>query len=94
MSEAWEYLTTQWGTWPIQMVVWGTILLLVLVISAFVVRNLRDSTAEAEPGPHSLLTNFREMKLQGDISDTEFRTIKALLNEKQAPPVTRTQDDT
>jgi len=44
--------------------------------------------------PLELLTNFREMKLQGDISDKEFRTIKALLNEKQAPSVNHNQDAT
>lgn len=94
MSEWWQFLTTQWGTWPVQMVVWGTILLLLVVIGVFVVRRVRDSAVDSDNSPHRLLTNFREMQLQGDISVKEFRTIRALLNEKQAPTVNQTQDDT
>jgi uncharacterized membrane protein len=38
-------------------------------------RNLRTDTADS----HDLLTNFRELHSQGDLSDDEYRTIKTML---------------
>jgi uncharacterized membrane protein len=89
-----NYLIDHWNTWPVQMVFWGAVLAIMLVVSFFVLRKLRDSAVGNEEAPLELLTNFREMKLQGDISDKEFRTIKALLNDKQAPTIKQTQDST
>jgi uncharacterized membrane protein len=91
----WESLSKQWRDgWSLQLVVWGTVLILLVVVAYFVVRKLRGSAAGNDDTPLELLTNFREMKLQGDISDKEFRTIKALLNEKQAPTIKQNQDNT
>jgi uncharacterized membrane protein len=91
----WESLSKQWkDSWSIQLAVWGTVLAVLVVVAYFVVRKLRDSAAGNDDTPAELLTNFREMKLQGDISDKEFRTIKALLNEKQAPTIKQNQDNT
>jgi len=94
MAGLWEFLIRQWDSWAVQLVVWGTVLLLMVTIAFFVVRSLRDSTVGAEDTTAELLTNFREMKLQGDIDDKEFRTIHSLLNAKQAPKVKHTQDTT
>ena len=94
MAGVWDFAHKQWDTWPVQMVVWGTVLLILVVVSAFVLRRLRDSAVHDDVDPANLLTNFREMKLQGDISDKEFRTINALLNEKQAPRLNQNQDAT
>jgi hypothetical protein len=94
MAGLWNALIHQWDTWPVQLVVWGSILALMLAISFFVLRKLRGSAVGDDDTPLELLTNFREMKLQGDISDKEFRTIKALLNDKQAPTIKQTQDST
>ena len=94
MAGLWDTLTRQWDSWPVQLVVWGAVLALLLVISYFVVRKLRGFAVGNDETPLELLTNFREMKVQGDISDKEFRTIKALLNEKQAPTIKHNQDST
>lgn len=90
----WEFVARQWDSWAVQLIVWGTVLVLLVAISVFVVGKLRGSIVGNDEDPSRLLTNFREMKLQGDISDTEFRTINALLNEKQAPKVKHKQDST
>jgi uncharacterized membrane protein len=80
--------------WWLQMVVWGTVLAAMVVVAYFVVTKLRGLAVGNDETPMELLTNFREMKLQGDISDKEFRDIKALLNEKQAPTIKQNQDNT
>ena len=91
----WESLSKQWeDSLSIQLIVWGTVLAVLVVVAYFVVRKLRGLAAGNDDTPMELLTNFREMKLQGDISDKEFRTIKALLNEKQAPTIKQNQDNT
>jgi hypothetical protein len=91
----WESLSKQWeDNLSIQLVVWGAVLAVLVAVAYFVVRKLRGLAAGNDDTPTELLTNFREMKLQGDISDKEFRTIKALLNEKQAPTIKQNQDNT
>ena len=91
----WDTLSKQWNdSWSLRLVVWGSILAVMVVVAYFVVRKLRGSAVGNDDTSMELLTNFREMKLQGDISDKEFRDIKALLNEKQAPTVKQNQDNT
>jgi len=94
MAGIWDYVSRQWDSWPVQLVVWGSILVLMIAIAFFVLRKLRDSTVGNDENPNQLLSNFREMKVQGDITDKEFRTINALLNEKQAPTIKHNQDAT
>lgn len=94
MGELWTSLTSLWKLWYVQMVVWGSVLAVMVVVSYYVLRKLRGSAVGNDDTPLDLLTNFREMKVQGDISDKEFRTIKALLNEKQAPTIKHNQDST
>jgi uncharacterized membrane protein len=94
MAELWDFWVKQWDSWPVQLVVWGVVLALLVVIAVFVVRRLRDSTFSNDSDPAHLLANFREMRVQGDIDDKEFRTINSLLNAKQAPTVKHTQDST
>jgi hypothetical protein len=94
MAGLWDAFVKQWDSWPVQLVIWGSILALMVAISYFVLRRLRGFAVGNDDTPLELLTNFREMKVQGDISDKEFRTIKALLNEKQAPSIKHNQDAT
>jgi len=94
MAGLWESLNKQLQSWPGQLVLGLAILALLVAVSYFVLRRLRGSAVGNDDTPLELLTNFREMKLQGDISDKEFRTIKALLNEKQAPTIKQNQDNT
>ena len=90
-----DTLSKHWNEgWWLQLVVWGTVLAVMVVVAYFVVTKLRGLAVGNDETPMELLTNFREMKLQGDISDKEFRDIKALLNEKQAPTIKQNQDNT
>ncbi|MEL6104501.1 MAG: hypothetical protein AAFU85_00630 [Planctomycetota bacterium] len=58
----------------------GLAILVVIVLSAaafFLVARLRDYTAKDWDSSSSGLSNFEEMRLKGDISEEEFRTIEA-----------------
>jgi uncharacterized membrane protein len=55
-------------------------ILVVLVASAlYVVGKTRSKALQKEPAASELLSKFRELHSQGELSDTEFRTIKATL---------------
>ncbi|MCS7470974.1 hypothetical protein NZK35_30330 [Stieleria sp. ICT_E10.1] len=58
----------------------GLALLILIIVSAaafFLVARLRDYTNGDRDSTSSGLLNFEEMRLKGDISEEEFRTIQA-----------------
>ena len=58
------------------------VLLVLMAVGWYVVRSFRDRISDDQLSANQLLTNFRELHQQGDISDAEFRTIKTVLGEK------------
>jgi uncharacterized membrane protein len=73
-----EFLTT-----PIaKAVLWMSVLLILVVVGYYLVRRFRDRIDDDQLTASDLLTNFREMRQEGDISETEFRTIKTVLGRK------------
>lgn len=56
----------------------GLLVLSVLIALAFrVMSSWRDYTAEDQLKAEDVLANLEEMRLKGDITDEEFRTMKA-----------------
>ena len=70
-----EFLTTTTA----EVVLWVAVLMVMLVVAYYVVRRFRDRSDDDRQTASELLTNFREMHHEGDISETEFRTIKTVL---------------
>jgi uncharacterized membrane protein len=64
---------------PSQVVIWTTVLLMLVAIAWYVVGRFRDRADDNHVSANDLLTNFREWHHQGDIDDSEFRTIKTVL---------------
>jgi uncharacterized membrane protein len=50
-----------------------------VAVGIYVVAKVRRSFTESGPSPYDLITNFRELHSQGELSDEEYRTIKAML---------------
>lgn len=74
----WEFLGS-----PIpQIVIWGTAVLVVCLISFYLLKNLRERQDTSDLGPSDLLTDFREMHDGGGISEKEYQTIKSVLADK------------
>ncbi|MHB0955635.1 MAG: hypothetical protein ACYC6N_15470 [Pirellulaceae bacterium] len=63
-------------------VLWVSVLLIMLAVAYYLLRRFRDRTDDDRQTASDLLTNFREMHQEGDISETEFRTIKTVLGRK------------
>ncbi len=64
-----------------QLVVWSATLLILSVVGVYLLRRYRDSTEQSETAS-DLLTKFQEMRQQGGLEETEFRTIKTILSEQ------------
>ena len=70
-----EFLSTTHA----QAVIWGSVLLILLIAGAYVVKFFRDRDAKSEVSANELLCRFRELQEKGELSQTEFRDIKSLL---------------
>ncbi len=73
-----KFLTTT----EAQAVLYVSALLVLMTIGYYIVLRFRDRTDEDQLTANELLTNFREIHQQGDINDTEYRTIKTTLGEQ------------
>ena len=63
----------------VSLLLWLGVLVAVVTAGWLVVRRFRDSNANDQRSPDLGLTNLQEMAERGDISDKEYRTIKAVL---------------
>lgn len=77
---------------PTVQAVLGLVVLCILIAGGFwLVASFRDNAAKDVLSPEELLSNFEEMHREGDISGTEFRTIKASVTRSRG--VVSTGDD-
>ncbi len=70
-----EFLATP----PAQAVLSVATLIALMVFGYYLVRRFGGRAGDDEQVSSELLTNFREMHHQGDISDDEYRNIKTVL---------------
>ena len=68
---------------PTVQAVLGILVLCVLIASGFwLVSIFRDRAINDGQDPREVLANFEEMRREGDISEKEFRTIKASMEQR------------
>ena len=58
---------------------WLTVGAILMLVGLYVVSKVRESRDEQRSDTHEMLSNFRELHSQGELSDEEFRTIKTNL---------------
>jgi uncharacterized protein YfkK (UPF0435 family) len=63
----------------IQLVIYFTILAVLTAVAIYVVGVLHEKSIQKELDAEDLLNNFRELKSQGKLSESEFRIIKKQL---------------
>ena len=61
-------------TW-IQLLLWVAVLLGLVIVATLVVQRFRGGPANEGKTESDLLTKFKEMRHEGDISEAEYRTI-------------------
>ncbi len=58
----------------------GIALFAILVaVAIYLIGRVRGEAAQHEPGASELISKFRELHAKGELSDSEFRTIKTQL---------------
>ncbi|HUY34961.1 MAG TPA: hypothetical protein VMV69_19595 [Pirellulales bacterium] len=62
-----------------RLVLWLTVGAILLVLGLYAVSKVREGNDEKRVGANELLSNFRELHSQGELSDDEYRTIKTML---------------
>ena len=67
------------GTPGAEFVAWLALLAILIAIGYYVIGKIRAESVQQEPGASELLSKFRDLHSQGDLSETEFRTIKSTL---------------
>lgn len=70
----------------VQAVLSVLVLCILIAIGFWLVSSFRDRNTDDRFTPEELLANFEEMHREGDISGTEFRTIKASMARLQGIP--------
>ena len=55
------------------------LLAILVAIACYVIGKIRAESVQQEPGASELLSKFRDLHSQGDLSEAEFRTIKTTL---------------
>lgn len=63
----------------IQLVIFFTILAILIAVAIYIVRLLHEKSVQKELNTEDHLNNFRELKSQGKLSESEFRIIKKQL---------------
>ena len=60
-------------------VLWVAVLAMATAVCVYLIGKFRGTYRESDQGSTNLLTNFRELHSQGELSDEEYRNIKAKL---------------
>ena len=73
---------------------WLAVLVFLVGVAVYGVRKLREGIDNNEANASELLSKFRDLHQEGDLSDAEFRTIKTALGAKlQRQLKNKTSDD-
>ena len=65
-----------------RVLLWLAVMMLLTAGVVYLIRRMRDTGDEATESSGELLTKFRDIHAQGDLSDEEFRSIKSRLAAK------------
>ena len=68
-----------------------TLLAILILIGIYVVLRFRDSTGDDETSSQ-LISKFRDLHHRGALDETEYRTIKSVLNSKFEEELKRNKD--
>ena len=76
----------------VSFVLWLALLAAIVAIGFYVIGKFRDTKPKHAPHASELLTNFQQLHDRGELSDAEYRTIKALLAEQLQDEVNKSGD--
>jgi len=74
----WEFLSSRVAQW----VIWVTATMILIAAGCYVIAKFRGYKDRKLISASEMLTNFREIRDRGGLSDAEYRNIKTLLSER------------
>ena len=83
-----DFLQTPTG----KVVIMLSLLAILVIVSVYVVLKFRGRIGDDQANAQDMMTNFREMHDQGEISDAEFRKLKTVLGDKMQEELNDTAD--
>jgi len=66
----------------VQLILWCAVFAALAAVAVFITLRIREEAVQKEPPSSELLSKFRELHAEGDLSEEEFRTIKTTLAEQ------------
>jgi hypothetical protein len=63
----------------VQVVLWSAAILALIAVGVYIAGRVRTAMIHSQPTPSDMLTDFREIYSQGDLSDEEYRAVKGTL---------------
>lgn len=66
----------------VKVVLWGMVLAIAAAVMAYVIGKIRAEPTQQEPDASEMMSKFRDLHSEGELSDSEFRTIKTALAER------------
>ncbi len=73
-----EYLSNPW----VMLVVLSAVVVALAASGLYAIGKVREEVDRKEPPASEWLTKFQELHAQGELSDEEYRTIKAMLTDR------------
>jgi Mg2+/Co2+ transporter CorB len=67
---------------PAQVVIWTAVLVAMIVVAIFFVQGCRRWQQDDRTSANELLTEFRNLRDSGNVSQAEFKNIRSVLGEK------------
>jgi uncharacterized membrane protein len=75
-------MTEFWRESFVSMVLLAAVTAMLIAVGIYVISRVRQQTHDQEPQASQLITKFQELHAKGELSDQEYRTIKAVLTER------------
>jgi uncharacterized membrane protein len=76
-----------------QIVLWLAVLAALVAVGVYVVGKVRQIAASDQPQSSEMMSKFRDLHSQGDLTDEEFRTIKNKLAGRLQGELRRSEDE-
>jgi uncharacterized membrane protein len=66
----------------VDVLIWVPVLAVVIAVAVYIAKKTRSGSENQESTTSEMLSKFRDLHSQGQLNDTEFRTIKTALAER------------
>ena len=75
-------MANSWSDSFVSLVLLAAATATLIAVGIYVIGRVRQQSRDEEPQASQLITKFQELHAKGELSDQEYRTIKAVLTER------------